>query len=983
MATTEHTINDALAEILRELRTAWRANNVVSSENTGTIQSSTGRPDILICEPGVSPVIIETEVFPASTVEADARSRLGVSLSASGGVVHSVIAVRVDSGLRNVAGKNLASAIKENRNYEYCLLTYDSTNVSRWPMQGWLRGGVDDIALLAQSAAVPPKIIDAAAEKLIRGVSSTAALLNEISKSHSESTSAIASELKQEDGEQTRRMASAILANAFVFQDSLAFGNGGLKDVKDIQRMRAETGITRSAVLSEWRKILKVNYWPIFDVAKRILEQLPASSSAAVLECLAETAEALVESNLMRSHDLTGAVFQRLIADRKYLAAYYTTPASAALLAGLVIKREANPAGRPWSDRQSLESIKVGDFACGTGTLLSTAYQRISLLYELAQGDASALHPKMMANGLVGCDVLPAAAHLTASMLAGAHPRITFRSSSIITMGYGIQPDGGVSLGSLDLLNPQARISTVAQPGKLMGGKGEEVVSLWAAVANDSFDVVLMNPPFTRPTGHEGEKIGVRNPMFAAFNASKKEQGVMAREAAKLTKDTAYHGNAGEASAFAVLADRKLRKGGTVGLVLPLSFVVGDAWRAVRSLLATDYGEIIIVSIAGSKDLEMSFSADTNMGECLVVARKGVGPSTQATFVILRERPNYPMIGSAIASAVNEQLALGNIRSLEEGPVGGTPLRIGSDEVGAMMVARIPREDSWDLVRISDLSLAQTSWLLSRGTLWLPGMPSSGAKTVPICRLDLIATIGPYHMDINADGAKGAIRGPFDVVSVTDSSVCTYPILWAQDAATQNKMAFECDSEGLLKSGRNDSEEEQIRDKAQYLLDNASHCHFNRDFRFNSQSLSMQFTQRKAIGGRAWLSINARTAQREKALVVWSNSILGVLLHWWSANKQQSGRGSIGKTSLGLLPVLNLDDLTDNQLIAAEALFDSLADRQLLPLHNLSKDLVRKELDRGLLVDVLGLDSALLDEFGSISILRAKLENEPSIRGGK
>jgi hypothetical protein len=44
----------------------------------------------------------------------------------------------------------------------------------------------------------------------------------------------------------------------------------------------------------------------------------------------------------MRSHDLTGAVFQKLIADRKFLAAYYTTPASAALLAGLAIETGKN-----------------------------------------------------------------------------------------------------------------------------------------------------------------------------------------------------------------------------------------------------------------------------------------------------------------------------------------------------------------------------------------------------------------------------------------------------------------------------------------------------------------------------------------------------------------------------------------------------------------------------------------------------------------
>lgn len=639
MATTEHSINDALADRLRHLRSVWADTGVISSENTGTLVGGTGRPDILISEPNVSPVAIETEVLPAATVEGDAISRLGATLTRSGSTIFASIAVRMDAKLRAVAGSALTNAVRQNRAYEYCLFTKATAGtLTRWPNKGWLVGGVEDLALLAQVAAVPPSVIDAAADELVKGVTAGASYLDSISATHAGATAAIAAELKQEDGVQTRRMASAILTNALVFHDSLAGGEGALKAVNGLQKLRGSGGITRSSLLSEWRKILKVNYWPIFDVARRILEDLPAAESGMLVERLAATAEALLESNLMRSHDLTGAVFQKLIADRKFLAAYYTTPASAALLVGLAITREANPAGRPWDDKASLETLRVGDFACGTGTLLSTAYQRINQLFELAGGDAVALHPTMMASILVGCDVLPAAAHLTASMLAGAHPSKKFAGSSIITMSYGIQSDGGVSLGSLDLLNPQAKIHAVAPPGKAAGGTGEIPVPIWTAVANNTFDLILMNPPFTRPTGHEGEKVGVRNPMFAAFNATKKEQGVMAKEAARLTSGTAYHGNAGEASAFAVLADRKLKSGGTLALVLPLSFLVGEAWSGVRSLISAKYGRIVVVSIAGAKDSELSFSADTNMGECLLVARKGQGPSNTATFVVLLTR---------------------------------------------------------------------------------------------------------------------------------------------------------------------------------------------------------------------------------------------------------------------------------------------------------------------------------------------------------
>jgi hypothetical protein len=161
---------------------------------------------------------------------------------------------------------------------------------------------------------------------------------------------------------------------------------------------------------------------------------VPAVNSKALLDCLAATAEKLLETRLMRSHDLTGAVFQKLIADRKFLAAYYTTPASAALLIGLAITDEKTPANGSWKNAKELKELKIADFACGTGTLISTAYQRIGQLHEMAGGNAEALHPEMMASALIGCDVLPAAAHLTASMLSGAHPTIKYKQSSILTV---------------------------------------------------------------------------------------------------------------------------------------------------------------------------------------------------------------------------------------------------------------------------------------------------------------------------------------------------------------------------------------------------------------------------------------------------------------------------------------------------------------------------------------------------------------------
>ena len=51
-------------------------------------------------------------------------------------------------------------------------------------------------------------------------------------------------------------------------------------------------------------------------------------------------------------------------------------------------------------------------------------------------------------------------------------------------------------------------------------------------------------------------------------------------------KNTCYHGNAGIASAFAALAHKKLKPGGVLALVLPLSVSAGLSWQGFRKMLA-------------------------------------------------------------------------------------------------------------------------------------------------------------------------------------------------------------------------------------------------------------------------------------------------------------------------------------------------------------------------------------------------------------
>ena len=95
----------------------------------------------------------------------------------------------------------------------------------------------------------------------------------------------------------------------------------------------------REATLEAWSVILGINYWPIFAIAKDVLEQLPSGEAARILRTLRGTAQRVDAAGVTNAHDLTGRIFQRLIADRKYLATFYTLPASAALLARLAVAK--------------------------------------------------------------------------------------------------------------------------------------------------------------------------------------------------------------------------------------------------------------------------------------------------------------------------------------------------------------------------------------------------------------------------------------------------------------------------------------------------------------------------------------------------------------------------------------------------------------------------------------------------------------------
>ena len=267
-----------------------------------------------------------------------------------------------------------------------------------------------------------------------------------------------------------------------------------------------------------------MNYWPIFSIARDVVTELPVRAVPPVMNRIAESISDLALLGATTYHDLTGRMFQTLITDRKFLATFYTLPESACLLAELAVER----LDLDWSDRAAIENLRIADFACGTGALLSAAQRAVYRRHRRAGGNDGELHRALMERGLTGLDIMPAATHLTCSMLSSAHPSLAYGESGIVTMPYGIE-DGDTNIGSLNFLASEHSYSLFAT-GEAVGGTESESKSEHSVTIEDrSCDLVIMNPPFTRPTNHEGAHAEIPVPSFAGFNTSHDEQLAMQR----------------------------------------------------------------------------------------------------------------------------------------------------------------------------------------------------------------------------------------------------------------------------------------------------------------------------------------------------------------------------------------------------------------------------------------------------------------------
>ena len=919
--------------------------------------------DAIVIEHGREPVGIEAKF--ATTTNAknlieQAETRLVLELETEyhvvGKTLNNVMAILYPDRFKTMQGKDINPQLRAADDLQYKLVNTVGDTVGHFPENGWAKGTVGDIANALHVGAMPTSQLEEAAEEMEKSINKAAYLLEDaivdhpaIAKKietilHQEVSSKAEDNTEEKPNVQTLRMAALIITDAFVFQSSLA-GKAEMESVRSLRQLLPI--IDYADVIEDWNTILKVNYRPIFEDARHLVEALATDDRLVkyILKLLCEAAKDLVDTGIAQIHELAGIVFQKLITDRKYVKANYTLPESAVLLSTLVMPEL--PKGK---------LPKVADFACGTGALLNGVYQRILSLYEQSGGNGRDIHQRMLEKHIGGVDIMPNATHLTAAALASTYAGVKIGGTQIVTAPYGMIDNRGYAIGSLELLDDIKLFDTEAEQ---IGGEENTVVRLQQTFQHNDFDIVVQNPPFTKPGTDQGSNI----PKTTFQGSDRPEEDKKAMQAVLRSKDSRIaHGLSGLASYFIDLADRKLKHGGTMGCILPATILTSSTMQKMRDRLASEYHRVVVITIAEAKTAAAAFSADTGMAECIVVAKKGTDKSSgRGKFVCLNQRPQSLLEAMEIAKYVNRNE---NTRRLEDIPSGGDIIKIGNDIIGQMLDCPLPLGKGWGVSRVKSMALIQSVYGIQKGSIYLPLQTTK--VNVPICRVEDIAQVG-WHPE-NVYGKNG----PFEMVK-GNTNGDGYPCLWSLNSETQRSMLVNPDSRGIP---RRNAEE-----NLQKILTKNSRVHYNLYLRFNANSTLALVTATPSVGVNRIPNVAFENPQHEITFALWCNSTFGLMCHWIHSGKQQSGRGILTLKTLATTPTLDVRELSDEALANAEKVFEQLKYKRMLPFNECDNDPMRKELDRRLLTEVLGITSDNVLE--SMQTLREMLCAEPSIHGGK
>ena len=661
-----------------------------------------------------------------------------------------------------------------------------------------------------------------------------------------------------------------------------------------------------------WRGILAVDYKPVFETGRTALAAIPADPDTGQgIRALAETVAGISEKMSGLRHDLLGRIFHRVLDTARYDGSFYTSTAAAALLATLALREQ----DADWADPNAIAGLRICDPACGTGTLLMAAAERIRDLRneagQLDPEDEELLGLHLVEDVLWGYDVNLTATHMAASTLGMLSPKTQFNRMNVHRTMLGVF--GGIPyLGSINFLTGQAMLAgwpSIAQ----------QVETGEPAPPPPPLDLVIMNPPFTRDS--------LRHDQFSRkdeLSIKEKEKEILAGQphqaAARL------HSSGG---AFAVLAEKILKADtGTLALVMPAVVPTAPGNQGLRTYLAQRFHIDTIVSSHDPK--RIFFSENTKISEVLLICRRwdGDGPKPPTRVVNLARNPATPL--EALDTAGRIEQAEGQ----EEPPPQDFTVQQAEAE-------RIERGD-WLNVNFLSPFLVEAHRQLTEDNSGL----------APIVPLSKLADVGPGGQRIRDAYTKSKMP--------TNSG---RRALWHHKTEVTQSMAAQADVYIEPKASKVKLADKYWGQRSQMLLPNK--------LRLNLARVAAVILEERVVGS-LWTPCRTHSPELLKPLCLYLNSTPGLLTLIGVRDNRALAYPSFSLDTLRNLPVPDLRTLSEDRKAMLDSSFDQFRNMALLPFPQMSDDDFRRQID-DTVCQVLELDPEWVGR------VRRELTREPSV----
>lgn len=741
--------------------------------------------------------------------------------------------------------------------------------------------------------------------------------------------------------------AGLLLLDAMVFHEVIA---SFYKDVPTLSTIMSSQNVKRE-LENSWRYIIQnIDYEPVLEIALNILTNIPASSSLnEELRRLINLAYDIASSRVLLRHDLFGRIYHNLLLGNlaKYYATYYTSIPAARLLARLLINLPSKLDVSTIPPTYNNEPLKIVDFACGSGTLLSAIYKEIDAKHRVESKEMKIdeLHKYLIEEGIWGFDVLHHAVHL-ASMALFLHNPIPVSGSKLFALRLGKIGDDAY-LGSIDFLD-----SSILQPNMLLSG---EVVRTQEAISPSkrevtsvelpSFHICIMNPPFTRSVGG--------NLLFGSLPKKEREELRKALREMLKEKEISGIGQAGLGAVFVFLADKYLKEEGRVGLVLPRAVLTGVSWRKVRELLMNKYHiEYIITSYETNN--QWNFSENTDLSEILLIARKRKSweESGYTFFVNLWRKPKNELEAIHLGSQLKQLYGSGSLYDIENSNASPYHLKLHGKKIGEVYSAKLTENNFGMYNFFSQMELNRVLLLLRRGIIYLPDQGIVGnIKLTMLSKLG--AEIGPDRRQVHST---------FRVSDVRTSSI--YKAFWGYDSNILNTIHQIPNAYLEPKPGSAEQARNLWRKSGNLLI-------VERAWLSTYPVVSIYLDEN--VLSNVWWPVKV-DKDYAKILAIWMNSTFGILLLLSIAEVTRGPWVDFKKDYLWEIPVLDLNVISQKAKQDLLKLYDDVKQRKFKPLpQEFADPLTRKIIDEEI-CSILGLKFDL-------KALYEMLSREPMLTG--